>query len=179
MVDVEGAPGQGMYWMQKGDGMCSCGRKDCKGDCGHKGKKMMKMKCGHTDPGQCTRECMKKTKQLEIIGEGGKCHMEIMDDEAGKKHVLIKRMGMDEADCHGKGGKIIIKTEDGTKTIDLSDMEIDLDLEDLDLDDLDLDELHNMNMYHLQDADDLEDEIKELQKDIEQLKKELKKLQKS
>jgi hypothetical protein len=180
MVELEGAPGQDMFWMQK-DGMCSCGNKDCKGDCGHKGghkgMKMMKMGCGHTDPSQCTEKCKEKCKHVEIIGDGGKCHMEIMDDKGGRKRIHIK--AMEDAECKGKEGKIIIKTEDGTKTIDISDMDIDLDLEDLNLDDLDLDEFHKMHMYHLQDAGDLEEEIEELQQEIEELKKELKKLKKS
>ena len=89
MVDVEGAPGQGMSWFQKGDGMCSCGGKDCKGGSGHKcgsgmkSKKMMKMGCGHKDMSQCSKKCMEKCKQMEIIGDGGKCHMEIIDDDGG------------------------------------------------------------------------------------------------
>ena len=185
MIEVDRAPGQGMQWMQKGQGMCSCGNKHCKGDCGRKGgdhkcgsgmkgMKNMKMGCGHRDMSHCNKECMEECKQLEIIGGGGKCHMEIMDDEDGRKRIFIKQMDLDDAECHGKEGKIIIKTEDGTKTIDISDMDIDLDL-----DQLDLDELHNMHMFHLQDADDLEDEIEELQEEIEELKKEIKKMQKS
>jgi len=174
MVELEGAPGQDMFWSQKSPGMCGCGGKDCKGGCGHKGmkKKMMKMGCGHKDMSKCTEKCMEKCKKMDIMSGDGKCHMEIMDDEGGKKRIFIKQMG--DKDCHGKGGKIIIKTEDGEKIIDISDMDIDLDL-----DDLNLDELHDMRMFHLQDADDLEDEIKELQEEVEELKKELKKLEKS
>jgi hypothetical protein len=197
MVDLQGAPGKDMFWHQKGDGMCSCGNMDCKGGCGHmggskcgsgmKGKKMMKMGCGHSDPSQCTKECMEKCKQMEIIGGDGKCHMEIMDDEGGRKHILIKKMDKDDAGCPGKGGKggkIIIKTKDGTKTIDMSDMDVDLDLDDLelddlDLDDLDLDDLQHMHMYNMQDAGDLEDEIEDLQNQIKELKKELEDLKKS
>ena len=129
------------------------------------------MSCGHKDMSQCTKKCMEKCKHVEIIGDDGECHMEIFDDEGGKKRIVIKTM---EGERHGEEGKIIIKTEDGTKTIDISDMDIDLDL-----DDLDLDELRDVHMYHLQDADDLEEEIEELQEEIEELKKEIKKLQKS
>jgi hypothetical protein len=99
-----------------------------------------------------------------------------MDDDGGKKRILIKTMGDDEG-CHGEGGKIIIKTEDGMKTIEMPDLDIDLDLDDLDLDDLE--ELHDMKMYHLQDAEDLEDEIEDLKKEIEELKRELEMLKKS
>jgi membrane-associated protease RseP (regulator of RpoE activity) len=194
MVELQGAPGKDMFWLQKGDGMCSCGNKNCKGECGRKGdrmrgsgmkgKKMMKMGCGHTDPSQCTKECMEKCKHMEIIGPDSKCHMEIMDDEGGGKHILIKKMDKDDAGCHGKSGKIIIKTKDGTKTIDLSDMNVDLDLDeleldDLDLDDLDLDGVYDMHMYHMQEADELEDEIEDLQNQIKELKKELEELKKS
>jgi predicted nucleic acid-binding Zn-ribbon protein len=93
-------------------------------------------------------------------------------------------MDKDDAGCHGKSGKIIIKTKDGTKTIDLSDMNVDLDLDeleldDLDLDDLDLDGVYDMHMYHMQEADELEDEIEDLQNQIKELKKELEELKKS
>ena len=104
--------------------------------------------------------------------------MEIMGDDGAKKHIMIKTKG--DGKCgEGEGGKIIIKTDEGTKTIDLSDMDIDLNLEDLGLDDLDLDELEGMHMYHMQNADDLKDEIKALQKEIDELKKELETLKKS
>jgi len=170
MVELEGAPGQGMYRMQKCEGMGE----------GH-GKQMMKMGCGHADPSRCTKECMEKCKQMDIMGGDGKCHMKLMDDDGDKKRIVIKSMG--EGGCHGEGGKVIIKTDDGVKTIDLSDilsdMDIDVDLDDIEMDLDDLGEMQkDIHMYHM-DAGDMKEEIEQLQQEINGLKKEIEELKKS
>jgi hypothetical protein len=181
MVELEGAPGQGMPWFQKGHGICGCGHKNCKGDCGHKGmmmggpdKHMIKMDRGRMDMSDCARKCMEKCKQMGLMGGEGEWVMEIIDDDGERKRIVIKTMG--EPGHGGEGHKMIIKTEDGVKTIDLPNIDLsDIDI-DLDLDDLE--DLKGIHMYHLE-AGDLEEEIEELQEDIEQLKKELEKLRKS
>ncbi len=196
MVELEGAPGQGMPWFQKGHGKGDCGHKgmmmggpgsdECmkkrmmvgggKGgdECMGHGKHMMKMDCGRMDMSDCARKCMEKCKGMGLMGGEGERVMEIIGDDGEKKRIVIKTMG--KPGHGGEGHKMIIKTEDGVKTIDLPNIDLsDIDI-DLDLDDLE--DLKGIHMYHLE-AGDLEEEIEELQEDIEQLKKELEKLRKS